>query len=268
MKLTIQIVNYNSREAIRECLGSVKECLENIHDSDVLIINNDPDKLSGLLRGMNLPFEARVIEVNENIGFGRAHNLGRKEARGEFLLLLNPDTKAPRESISGILSAMEADKRVGIVGSVLVDHQGRATEESYGSKKTPFSTIKNKFFKAGYEIEKKSVFEVDWVSGGAMLIRKDLFDELAGFDEGYFMYFEDVDLCLRAKKNGHKVVVNPLSRIFHQSGQSFNDNQSKKKYYYASQDYYFRKNFGSAKAALIKIFRLPFYIKNVFYNNQ
>jgi GT2 family glycosyltransferase len=268
MKLTIQIVNYNSREVIKECLGSVRECLKNIHDSDVLIINNDQGALSNLLEEIDLPFETKTIEVNDNIGFGRAHNLGSKEAQGDLLLLLNPDTKVPEGSLSGMLCAMEADKKVGIVGPVLVDFDGYVTEESFGSEKTPLSTIKNKFFAAGYEIGKESIFEVDWVSGGAMLIRKELFDELGGFDEDYFMYFEDVDLCLRAKKKGYKIVVNPQSRIFHRSGQSFKNNQSKKKYYYVSQDHYFRKNFGSAKASLMKILRIPFYIKNVFYNNR
>jgi GT2 family glycosyltransferase len=157
---------------------------------------------------------------------------------------------------------------VGIVGSVLVDRKGRAAEESYGSKKTPLSTIKNKFLASRDKVGEKNAFEVDWVSGGAMLMRKSLFDELIGFDESYFMYFEDVDLCLRAKKRGYKIVVNPLSRIFHQSGQSFDNNQKKKKYYYDSQDYYFRKNFGSAEASLMKILRLPLYIRNVFYNKR
>jgi GT2 family glycosyltransferase len=268
MKITIQIVNYNSREIIKECLGSIRVCLNNTHDPEVLIINNDPDKLSGLLKDIEFPFEVRLVEVNENIGFGRAHNLGCKEARGELLLFLNPDTKMPEGSLVRMLDAMEADKRIGIVGPVLVNHKGHVAEESYGSKKTPLSIIKKKLLVTGSGAEKGNIFEVDWVSGGAMLIRKELFDELGGFDEDFFMYFEDVDLCLRAKKKGYKIVVNPLSRIFHQSGQSFRNNQSKKKYYYASQEHYLRKNFGSTKAALVKILRLPFYIKNVFYNNR
>jgi len=267
MKLTVQIVNYNSREIIRECLDSLKENLENIHESDVLIINNDPDKLSELIEDIK-PFKAKVIEVNENIGFGRAHNLGCCEKRGEFILFLNPDTKVPRGAFKEMLSVIESDKKVGIVGPVLVDHNGRAAEESYGFNKTPLSIIKNKLFPSGHEDENENIFEVDWVSGGAMLIRKNLFDELGGFDENYFMYFEDVDLCLQAKKRGYKIMVHPSIRIFHQSGQSFADNQNKKKYYYDSQEYYFRKNFGTTKTVLLKLLRLPFYIKNVIYNKK
>lgn len=268
MKLTIQIVNYNSREIIKDCLDSLKENLKNIHESDVVIINNDLDNLSEMIRDTRLPFRVKVIEVNENIGFGRAHNLGCCEKRGEFLLFLNPDTKVPEGALEKMLCAMEADKGVGIVGPVLVDHKGCAAEESYGFKKTPFSTIKNKLFTSEHGTEKKDIFEVDWVSGGAMLIRRNLFDELGGFDDNYFMYFEDVDLCLQAKKKGYKILVHPSSRIFHRSGQSFRGDQNKKKYYYTSQEYYFLKNFGIAKTTLMKLLRLPFYIRNVVYNKK
>jgi GT2 family glycosyltransferase len=80
------------------------------------------------------------------------------------------------------------------------------------------------------------------------------------------MYFEDVDLCLQAKNTGWKIAVNPAARVYHQGGKSFKNNRDKKRYYYASQNHYLKKNFGPWRARLVKMLRLPVYIRNVYFN--
>ena len=261
MLLTIQIVNYNSRNNLRTCLQSIRENVFDRKNLQVTVINNDEKELGNFLDG----FEAELIEINKNIGFGKAHNLGSKKAKGEYILLLNPDAKLFSGTIEKMLEVFLADEKIGIVGPIHVGENEISGEEHFGKRKTPFSTIGTKIFLEEIKSDAENIFETDWVSGGAMMIRKNLFSELGGFDENYFMYFEDVDLCLQAKKKGWKIAVHPETKIFHESGQSFSDNRKKKKYYYNSQDYYIKKNFGLFWSWLIKILRFPVYARNVYY---
>jgi len=268
MRLTIQIVNYNSRDHLQGCLASLESFLAKNKDvAELIIINNDADPIgyffSSLPQAESRP---KIIEINENVGFGKAHNRGVKEARGEYILFLNPDTKILDRSLEKMLNIFEVDEKIGIAGPILVDCKGQFQKECWGFEKTPLSTIKSKLSGRNDQVEEGSIFEVDWVSGGAMIIKKSIFSELGGFDEKYFMYFEDVDLCFQAKKKGWKIAVNPAARVHHQGGKSFSSHRDKKRHYYASQNYYLKKNFGSWRARLVKILRFPIYIRNVYFN--
>ncbi len=268
MILSIQIVNYNSRNNLKNCLSSLKPFLsENDGKAEVIVINNDADPVGNVLSDLPLSNEGlKTIEINENIGFGKAHNKGFLKGSGDYVLFLNPDTEVTAESVSNMIKIFEADKRVGIIGPSLIDLEGKIQKDCYGFKKTPLSTLKSKLPKTKKISQNKEYFEVDWVSGGAMMIRSGLFSTLGGFDEKYFMYFEDVDLCLQAKKRGWKVIACSDIKVRHQSGKSFSSNKEKKKYYYESQNYYLKKNFGSWQARSIKILRLPLYIKNIYFS--
>jgi len=259
MKITIQIVNFRSREYLPACLFSVRENLPNEVASEILVINNDPEPLDD-------DFSESVLENGENIGFGRAHNLGCEKASGEYMLFLNPDTRILPGALAAMFELFAEDEKLGVVGPMLLDSTGNIQPECFGGRKTPVSTIREKFF-----LRRKSRFpregellEVDWVSGGALMVRRNVFEQAGKFDENYFMYFEDVDLCLQVKKLGYKIAVNPLAKIFHEGGKSFESEREKKKLYYASQDYYLRKNFGLISASLVKFMRLPYYVKNVW----
>jgi len=260
MLLTIQIVNFNSRDNLKICLRSIRENTTDFGSLQVVIINNDKEKLGNFLDG----FEVEIVEKNENIGFGKAHNLGSEIASGEYIFFLNPDAKLFPGTVEKMLEIFSSDEKIGIVGSVHVGENGISGEEHFGDRKTPLSIIGKKIFRAKGQLRKNNFFETAWVSGGAMMVKKDLFRELGGFDENYFMYFEDVDLCLRAKKKGWKTAVHPEAKIFHRSGQSFSDNRKKKEYYYDSQSYYIKKNFGPFWSGAVKILRLPFYIQNMY----
>jgi N-acetylglucosaminyl-diphospho-decaprenol L-rhamnosyltransferase len=271
MKLTVQVVNYNSRNHLRECLDSLNSFLaKNRNNAEIIIINNDVEPIGSFLN--SFPQSAsgpKVIEISKNIGFGEAHNRGAKEAQGEYILFLNPDTKINAEALEEMLNIFEKDAKIGIVGPLLIDFEGRLQKECWGFKKSPLSTIKSKLpGNAAWRKNEEKIFEVDWVSGGAMMIRKKLLSELGGFDENYFMYFEDVDLCLQAKKRGWKIVVNQEAKVQHRGGKSFSSQRNKKRHYYASQNYYLEKNFGSWQAGIVKILRFPLYIKNIYFNKR
>jgi len=263
MHLTIQIVNYNSRKNLRDCLGSVQKNFPDYKNLQIIIINNDKERLEDIQRD----FGVELIEKNENIGFGRAQNLGLRAAKGEFVFFLNPDTELFPLTIEKILEVFSIDEKVGIVGPIHLKEKNILDESCFGFLRTPLSIIGSKILQKKQSLP-TNIFETDWVSGGAMMARKELLLEIGGFDENYFMYFEDVDLCLRAKEKGWKIMVHPEAKIFHKSGQSFSSYHKKKRHYYRSQIYYVKKNFGRGWAWLVKILRLPFYIRNVYFSKQ
>ena len=261
MLLTIQIVNYNSRENLEKCLDSIQKGISKGYNPQIIVVNNESGIMDG---GFGNLGDVEEVEAGKNLGFSRAHNLGAKKARGKYILFLNPDTAIFPEAIEKLIDLVEADEKIGIAGPLLVGASGAPEEEHCGFQKSPLSLIGSKLRQSSSLAAALGGVEVDWISGGAMIIRRELFHELGGFDENFFMYFEDVDLCRRAKKKGHKIVVLPAAKVIHESGQSFSDSREKKRYYYSSQDYYIKKNFGLLWAWFVKILRLPFYVKNVW----
>ncbi len=266
MKISIQIVNYNSKRHLRECLRTLRKTYSGKVPFEVILINNDSESIAELAKEHDFPFDIVIEEINDNVGFGRAHNKGALAARGEYLFFLNPDTLIPFGFLESMVKALEADPRIGIVGPEIIGEDGLVNEEHCGLKKTPLSLVGKKIIRGGTRGEiGGGISEKDWVSGGALMIRKKLFSELGGFDHNYFMYFEDVDLCLRAKKHGYKIAVDSGTQLVHKSGKSFLSEKAKKRFYYASQDYYFKKNFGILAAVLVRVLRFPIYLKNVYF---
>ena len=265
MKLTIQIVNFRSRHYLEKCLFSIAENLPVGVETDILVVNNEDDFLEEIRDKLGSTLDLQVHEIGKNIGFGRAHNAGFGRSQGDVVLFLNPDTRVLPGALQALLNVFE-DQRIGIAGPLLVDSVGKIQPDCFGNIRTPLSTVGKKMFGRGAQPAGADgeIFETGWISGGAMLVRRDIFEKMGGFDENFFMYFEDVDLCLRVKKQGTLVAVNPKARIFHESGKSFSSEREKKAHYYTSQDHYMRKHFGPAAAGLVKLLRLPYYVKNVY----
>jgi len=268
VKLSIQIVNFRSRHYLERCLFSIWENLPAILHTEVIIINNDEEPLDRATADIGSGLAVQIVEIGKNIGFGSAHNAGFRQSRGEYILLLNPDAKIAPSVLDKMLGVFAEDEKIGIVGPLLVDSVGQVQPDCFGAHRTPLSTIKNKIFgrRERQALAGEKAFKTDWVSGGSMMIRRDVFEKTGGFDENFFMYFEDVDLCARARKSGSIVAIHPAARIFHESGKSFSSEQEKKKHYYASQDYYTKKHFGSVGASFVKLLRFPYYVKNVYLN--
>ncbi|MCX6766964.1 MAG: glycosyltransferase family 2 protein [Candidatus Moranbacteria bacterium] len=265
MKLTIQIVNFRSRHYLEKCLFSIAENLPVGIKTDILVVNNEEDSLGEIIAKLGGALDLQVHEIGKNIGFGRAHNAGFGRSQGDVVLFLNPDTTILPGALQALLDVFE-DQRIGIAGPFLVDSAEKIEPDCFGNMQTPLSMVGKKMFGFGAQpagVDGK-IFQTGWISGGAMLVRRDVFEKMGGFDEKFFMYFEDVDLCLRVKKQGTLVAVNPKARIFHESGKSFASEREKKAHYYTSQDYYIRKHFGPAAAGLVKLLRLPYYVKNVY----
>lgn len=258
MKLSIIIVNYKSKDLLERCVSAVFKNVKGV-SFEVIVVNNDEKNPS-----LALPFtkgeDIKIINSGENLGFGKACNKGAKKAQGRVLLFLNPDTEIVSENIQLILKEFNSQAKQGIIGPKLLTGGSKTQEWSAGVEVTLFDIIKNNlgFFASKKIWESKRKISCAWVSGAALFIRQDLFQKLGGFDEKFFMYFEDIDLCRRARQAGSQVIYYPDFKVRHLGGKSFIEKSVQKKYYYASQDHYFQKHFSKTIALFVRILRKLF----------
>ena len=221
-------------------------------DSELIIVNNDSrEKLENILGDFK---RVKLINHKKNVGFGSGMNLGAKNSNGKFLWFLNPDCEFIEGNIEDVLHQLEKTK--GIVGSKLVDEKGNTQQWSAGRESDLLEIILNNLgIKRSKRIWSSSnKMECDWVSGTSFFIGEKLFKELGGFDEGFFMYFEDMDICKRARDIQRRVTFFPHFVIKHLNGRSYSKKALQKKHFYDSQDYYFRKN-NKKSAFLLKFLR-------------
>ena len=205
-KFSFLIVNYNSEQYLEDCISSIFK--KHPGDGFEIIVINNNDKgdfqSSVCARHSNI----RLINNNENIGFGRAHNIGAQESQGDILVILNPDAHFTSIDFAEILSRFERENDLGIIAPRIVDEKGDDQKWSAGRKITPWGIIRNNanLSKDRNPLNQKQESEVDWVTGAAFFIKKDTFEKIGGFDENFFMYFEDIDLCHRIRKNGGRII--------------------------------------------------------------
>lgn len=249
IKLSVIIVTYNNEGSILNCVTSV---LKNIpEDSEVIIIDNAStdftrEKLEKILsKNKNLI----VLDSKKNLGFGKANNKASELAKGEFLFLLNPDTVIPKPIFGEIINFYEDSSNVGIVGVKLIQSDG-SVQESVKKQPTFFGAFqefvmgkKNAY--SQFAPNTKEPLEVDVLYGAAMLLKKDLFEKAGGFDEKYFLYYEDVDFCRKVRKLNKKVIYYPKVWIEHLVGGSKTNsnriklNQDSARIYHGVFEYFF-----------------------------
>jgi N-acetylglucosaminyl-diphospho-decaprenol L-rhamnosyltransferase len=194
----------------------------------VLVVDNaSRDDSAGVARALGV----KVVENPANLGYSRAANLGAAATAAPWLLVANPDTRLEPGSLARMLATGEADRRVGCVGPHLRGPDGSdyPTGRRFPSLLVgglhallaplwPGNPATRRYHLA--DLDRSRPVAVDWVSGACMLLRRAAFDEVGGFDPGYFMYFEDMDLCLRLAKAGWRVVYDGQARVEHAVGGS------------------------------------------------
>lgn len=217
------------------CVASIFQYLKNL-DFEIIIVNNDCIRV-------NCSNEVAVINSGKNIGFGAACNLGAQKARGEVLLFLNPDTEILTEDLNKITDKFENDQKIGIIGPRLITSKGETQWWCAGREVTFKQLIKNNL---GI-IESKKIWEsqkeisADWVSGTALFVRQEIFQRIGGFDENFFMYVEDLDLCRRIKKLGYNIKYYPEISVLHIGGKSRESLFKQKIQYFRAVILYLRK---------------------------
>jgi GT2 family glycosyltransferase len=232
MNLSIVIVNYNTCALLRDCLHSVYAS-EGQFDYEVIVVDNRSPDDSVQMVQQGFP-QARRIASPINGGYAYANNLGLKQARGDFLLLLNPDTVLPPTALRGMLQFMMEHPQAGVAGPKLVLADGsldRACRRSFPtldvaffrliglSRRYPQSPRFNRY-NMGY-LDPDQLTEVDSVVGAFMLIRREALEQAGLLDERFFAYGEDIDLCYRIKvDHGWKVYYNPAVVVTHYKSQA------------------------------------------------
>jgi GT2 family glycosyltransferase len=258
MKISVITVNYNSKDYLEKMLWSFQKHIlsspKNKHGFEFIIINNEPSLLELPVFEKATP---QVIQADHNLGFGTANNLAAKSAFGELLFFLNPDVEFIDDSILDMVDYFSTSSNIGAISPKLfLSSQNRPQPWTCG-KKTGILSI---FFRntIGKPWNKDKIAEVDWLSGTALMVKHYDFEKIGGFDENFFMYFEDQDLCLRIKSLGKKVIYYPTTQILHHNGKSWNEKSQQKRHYYQSQDYFFQKHHGKIKQYILKFFKLIF----------
>lgn len=230
-KLSVVIVNYNVKHFIEQCLFSVLKASENIACEVFVVDNNSVDGSVTLIKEK---FPQINLIVNKiNTGFSVANNQAIKLAKGEYILLLNPDTVVQEDTFTKILAFMDAHPQAGGLGVKMLDGQGNFAPESKRGLPTPevafykmfgFSRFFPKSKRFGkYHLSflpENQTNEIDVISGAFMLIRKSVLDTIGLLDETFFMYGEDIDLSYRIKKAGFKNYYFPETQIIHYKGES------------------------------------------------
>ncbi len=264
---SIIIVTYNSNSYINACLAP----LADMSDVEVVVVDNDSSDGTAMRLKEKFP-SVNLIALQNNVGFGRACNIGVAAASGSLVLLLNPDAVASAQSIRTLIGFFENHPRAGIAGGRLIDPSGLPLQsmgdtptlvrlvlekpiEWLAKRVNPCGVVHRALGKYSAKIRLPHEAEsVSWVSGGALCCRRQVWNDTGGFDEKFFLYYEDVDLCLRAAQVGWDVWHVPAAVVSHQSGASFAGNLNyQKRIYYASQRYFFQKYHGSVVASLLSL---------------
>lgn len=246
MKLSIIIVNFNTQKLLEDCLTSIKKYLKGL-DYEVIVVDNASDNF--LEKPLNKIFtELKIIVSNKNLGFAKANNLAAKHAKGKYLWLLNSDTELSADNnIDQLVSFLENNSKYAAASPLVLNKSGRVQADQYGyfpklwrMVLQKVSLTKNKpWLNANYlPLQSR---DIDWVSGAAMMVNADIFRQVGSFNEEYFLYYEDIDLCQKFNANNYKVRFIKEAKIIHYEGASSSSEKSKKQIAYTSQDIYFKR---------------------------
>jgi N-acetylglucosaminyl-diphospho-decaprenol L-rhamnosyltransferase len=221
--LDVVIVSYRCGPLLRRCLQSVREHAPARGVRVTVVDNASGDGTADVVR-REFP-EVKLIALDENVGFSAANNLVLRDSGAEYVLVLNPDTKLSAGTLETLLRLMDADSRIGIAGCRLVQEDGTLDHAARRSFPTPASALGH-FLRLGrsdrapaplaaYRAPEVSEGPVDAVNGAFMLMRRAMLDEIGLFDEGYWMYMEDLDLCYRAAQAGWTTWYEPSVEAVH-----------------------------------------------------
>lgn len=249
--LAIIIVTYNSREEIDPCLASLVGHTAPFPTTITVVDNQSPDGTAAHVRERWSP-SVQVIEAGSNAGFSRANNIGIRATDSEYVLLMNPDTVAPPGAIQTLVRGLASHPEAAIAGARLLGPTG-FPELSWGPPLGPWNELKQKVFSTLYHRKVRAIVrrvdklsrqgrEVAWVSGACMVIRRADLDAVGLLDERFFMYTEDVDLCVQMRKRGRTILYVAAAEVLHYRGRSAGRNPETERLYRRSHVAYYDKH--------------------------
>jgi N-acetylglucosaminyl-diphospho-decaprenol L-rhamnosyltransferase len=261
--LSIILINYNGAAVLHDCLSSIENHTDFCNRELIIVDNSSADSSIKIIQE-NF-FSVVLIRSPVNLGFGKANNLAVKHSQGEHLLFLNTDTILIENTPQILSNYLTQNKAVGAVSARITFEDGSyqlscgtrpnlaiefIDKIRYGLDKRWHST-----FSIIYDRQYSLVREMGWLTGACLMIRRDVFEQLGGFDESFFMYFEDKDICKRVHEAGWKVVYYPKTSLIHLlGGSSEGAKKSVNTYYRDSQLHYYQKHLGKFQTAILKFY--------------
>ncbi len=247
--VSIIILTYNSEVYIKDLLESLREFAK---DAEILIVDND-SKDNTVKNAKKFGRNVRVFETGKNLGFAKGINYGVGKSKGDFLLFINPDAVFKNGKLTDLISIFKNYEKAGVVGGKLVGKEGK-NEKSAGkffNLAETISIVLGLDGKLGVRFSPEKLSKVDFVSGGFMMVRAEVFKLLNGFDENFFMYIEDMEFCYRSKKAGFETYFTPNVVISH-AGQGSSNRTFAIVNIYKGILYFYKKHKNRMEWAIVK----------------
>lgn len=234
-KNTFVIVTWNNENQIGQLLKSIEEFEP---ESDVILVdNNSADNTVSVAKRDSK--KVSIIEMNDNLGFAKANNIGVEKAKTEYITLINPDTKLTESFVDVFSKKMDVASNIGMIGAKLINSDG-SLQSSIFNFQNPVNIIIEQFrlgklmpeyLKRKYspELSKHDICQsIDWIMGAFMFTRKDYYSRVGGFSEDYFLYAEDMDICYKYHLINKKILFDPSIIVEHVGGASEKQTNSRK----------------------------------------
>lgn len=263
-ELSIVIVTYNSRRDIETCLHSLEKFCRGIALEIIVFDNASADGTAEVV-AQHFP-GVRLIRSTENAGFARGNNLAAQHAQGRYLLLLNPDTWVEDDLALALVRFIERHPQAGACTPLILRPDGSRQrgamrtlptletlfyDQTGLSRLFPRSRLFGRYWMTWWD--HNDVREVEQAAGACLLVRREVYEKIGGFDEGYFMYYDDVELCHAIRAAGWKIYFTPEARVYHSGGQSASQNVMQNYVeLHRSMYRYFRKHHGRLQTWLAK----------------
>ena len=257
MQLSVIILNYNVRFFLEQCVASVQEALTNI-DSEIIVVDNDSSDDSCEMIKSRFP-NVKLIKNNSNLGFPKGNNIGVAQAKGDYICILNPDTVVAEDTFDRILAFAEKQENLGIVGCKLIDGSGNFLPESKRGIPTPFVALTKIFglyklfpswelFNRYYaqHLSENETGKVDILVGAFMIMKRELYNDIGGFDENCFMYSDDIDLSFMVLKSGKNNYYFHETSVIHYKGESTVKDGLYMKRFREAMQFFYKKHYKSS----------------------
>ena len=274
MELSIIIVNYNSKLLLEQCIESIKKATRQITTEIIVVDNNSTD-------GSKEYLPAKVTGVkfifnDKNIGFAKASNQGFKNSSGKYILFLNPDTILTDTCLTDCISFFETHPDAGALGVRMLDGQGKFLKESKRGLPSPATSFyklfglasifpTSKTFAKYYQghLPEKENNPVEVLSGAFMMIKREVFEKVNGFDEDFFMYGEDIDLSIRITRSGYKNYYLGAISVTHLKGGSTVYGNKHIEDFYDAMNVFIKKHYGNRPGGQILFLRAGIAIRKL-----
>jgi len=254
MQLSVIILNYNVRYFLELCVLSVQNALEHIEGEIIVVDNNSSDGSCAMMK-QRFP-NVKLIQNKENSGFPKGNNIGVAVAQGEYICILNPDTVVAEDTFTKVLAFAKKQRDLGVVGVKLIDGTGSFLPESKRGVPTPFVAFtkisglykifpKSRTFGKYYaqHLSEDQTGKVEILVGAFMLMIRDLYNEIGGFDENCFMYSDDIDLSYRVLQQGKSNYYFHETTVIHYKGESTVKDKMYMRRFQEAMHFFYKKHF-------------------------